>query len=95
MFDYVVSPTHGHERPEIELSVGADDVSSRWFPHIRDGMLRGLAEERERGRELVGTRIEVQKVHEHQVDTTVRACERYGFSFVIDLMSGKAVPVVA
>ena len=95
MFDYLVSPTPGNGQTEIELSADADAVSIKWFPHLRNGMLRGLVEERERGRELVGTRIEVQKVYEHSVDTTARGCETYGFNFVIDLMSGKAVPVVA
>jgi hypothetical protein len=95
MFDYAVSPTHGNELAAIEITADADNVTQKWFPDIRQGMLRGFAEERERGREFVGIRIEVRKVHEHPIDTTARGCERYGASFVRDLLSSNAVPVVA
>jgi hypothetical protein len=93
MFDYAVLPVSDVCLLRIELSADADDVSRKWFPHLHQGMVRGLMEAQERGRQLVGARVEVQKVYEHSVDTTARGCERYGHSFVCDLIWNWAVPV--
>ena len=93
MFDYVVSP-QVDDGVEIVLAATAPDaVSSHWFPHIRKGMIRGLAEAEERGRRLVGVRIEVQKVFQHDVDTTEQGCERYGSSFMTSLIWDRSAPV--
>lgn len=95
MFDYAVLPVSDVHLVRIELSAGTDDVSRKWFPHLRQGMICGLMEAQERGRRLVGTRVEVQKVYEHSVDTTAHGCERYGHSFICDLIWKRAVQVDA
>lgn len=82
MFDFAVHPEPGTAGVEVELGAGADAASVEWFPHIRAGMLRGLQSERERGREWVGIRVEVRRVHTHPLDTTSNGCEYYGFHFV-------------
>jgi hypothetical protein len=93
MFDYSATPAPGAEAVEILLADGADLVSAGWFPHLKRGMERGLAEAEQRGRQLVGVRVTVQKVHEHPTDTTEYGCERYGRSFTSDLIWHLSVPV--
>jgi hypothetical protein len=76
---------------EIGLAGDADAVSAEWFPHLQQGMLRGLEAAREHGREWVGVRVEVRKVHTHPTDTTARGCERYGFEFALDELPRRGV----
>lgn len=82
MFDFAVYPAPPCDGFVIELVSSADPVSSEWFPHLRLGMQRAVEAARARGREWVGVRVEIRKIHAHPVDTTARACERYGTRFV-------------
>lgn len=91
MFDFAVLPVPGEVH--IVLSADAEDVSAEWFPHIRQGMLRGLEAARENGREWIGVRIEIRKIHTHPIATSPRGCERYGFMFVFDELPRRGVPV--
>lgn len=84
MFDFAVLPAPECCGVEFVLASDPDPVSAEWFPHWKSGMLRGLETAREHGREWTGTRIEIHEVHTHSIDMTVLACERYGFSFVLD-----------
>ncbi len=93
MFDYVLTPAPLNEPVEVTLAEGADFVSQEWFPHIRRGIVRGLAEAEERVRELVGVRVEIQKVYDHLVDTTSQGCELYGQRFADDLVWRRSLPV--
>jgi hypothetical protein len=67
---------------EFALAVDADPISVEWFPHLRRGFLQGMEKDREHGREWIGVRVEVQKIHTHPIDTTEIGCERYGYLFV-------------
>lgn len=91
MFDFAVRPAPGCDGVEFALAADADSVSAEWFPHLRRGMLRGLATAREHGRVWAGARVEVRKVHTHPTDTTAVGCERYGFSFAFDELPHRGV----
>jgi hypothetical protein len=91
MFDFAILPAPDRVGVEFALAIQADSVSAEWFPHLHRGMLRGLETAREYGREWVGVRIEVRRVHTHPTDTTARGCERYGFSFVLDELWSRGV----
>jgi hypothetical protein len=91
MFDFAVRPAPECGGVEIGLTADADPVSAEWFPHLRQGMLRGLETAREHGREWAGVRVEVRKVHTHPIDTTTRGCERYGFEFALDELPRRGV----
>ena len=92
MFDYAVTPVPEVEAVAIVLAAGPDLVSAEWFPHLRRGIVRGLAEAEKRGRRLIGVRVTVRKFYEHPTDTTAYGCERYGRSFAHDLVWHQAVP---
>jgi len=93
MFDFAVLPAPECSAVEVWLAADADPVSAEWFPCLQRGMLRGLATAREHGREWFGVRIEVRKVHTHPTDTTARGCESYGFSFALDELPRRGVPI--
>jgi hypothetical protein len=94
MFDFAVRPVLGCGGVEVGLAADADAASAYWFPYLRQGMQRGLETARKHGREWVGVRVEVRKVHTHPTDTTVRGCERYGFSFVLDELPSRGVQLL-
>ena len=83
MMDFAVWPEHISEEVTIS-TIDADDVTLKWFPYLRLGMLRGLAKARDSGAEWSGIRIEIQKIYAHPIDTTAQGCENYGFSFILD-----------
>jgi len=91
MFDYAVSPVPECDGVEVCLAAGADEGTAEWFPHIRRGILRGYEAARNHGREPVGIRVEIRKVHTHPIDTTAPGCERYGYSFMVDLVQHRCV----
>jgi hypothetical protein len=93
MFDFAVVPAPGTDGVEVGLAADADAASAEWSPHLRRGMLRGLEADREQGREWVAVRVEVRKIHAHPVDTTVRGCERYGFTFILEELPARGVPL--
>lgn len=93
MFDFAVRPVPDGGGVEVGLIGGADADSAEWFPHLRQGMLRGLEAAREHGREWVGVWVEVRKIHTHPAATTARGCERYGFGFVWDELPHRGVQV--
>jgi hypothetical protein len=91
MFEFAVLPAPASSEVEVGLAADADPASAEWFPHLRRGMLRGLAAAREHGRKWAGARVEVRKVHTHPVDTTAHGCERYAFTFVVEELPARGV----
>jgi hypothetical protein len=91
MFDFSVRHAPECGGVELGLAADADAVSAEWFPHLRQGIVRGLETAREHGREWDGVRVEVRKVHAHPINTTARWCERYGFEFALDELLRRGV----
>jgi hypothetical protein len=91
-FDVEVSLLPHYERVEIVLSPEADTESIEWFPHLHHGILCGLDQAREQGRELVSIHILVKNIDTHPMATTVEVCEAYGSLFVYHELVEKAVP---
>lgn len=92
-FDFVLRPAQECDGVEISLAANADPLSLEWFPHLRLGMLRGLEAAHDKGREWVGGKVEITKIHTHPTDTTARGCERYGLEFVLIELPQRGIQV--
>jgi hypothetical protein len=93
MFDFAIQPAPELRGVLVELATNADALSAEWFPHLRRGMTEGLEAARERGREWIGLRIEVRRIHIHLVATTADACDRYGRRFIVDRLPHLGVQI--
>lgn len=93
MFDYSVTLDPEANAVVVSLNSEADSKSQEWFPHLHRGIMRGCEMSTERGRELMGIRIEISKIYTHPIDTTADSCEQYGLHFILDEVDSRSVPV--
>ena len=89
MFDFAVSPDASLREVDVKLAADADAETVKWFIPLRRGIMRAVARQREEGREYVGIRIVVSKIHAYDIDTTEKGCERYGAMFVASTLNSK------